>query len=161
MLPKKSTSWSMLVVFLVLSLPLLAQTPNAVVTGAVVDSSGALVPDATVKVTNQDTNVVSTTTTNRAGVFTIINLLPGRYGLIVSKSGFKTLSLPIFELQVNQTLAQNLTLQVGATTETVEVTASSVAAQIQAASTELGTTIDEQQMHELPLNGRSFTQLLL
>ena len=160
MLRKNSTVMSILLC-LALSVSLFAQTPTAVVTGTVLDSSGATVPDAAVKVVNQDTNVVSARNTNNAGVFTIVNLLPGRYALTVSKSGFKTTALPVFELQVNQTLNQSITMQVGAVTETVEVSASSVAATIQSASTELGTTIDEVQMHELPLNGRSFTQLLL
>ena len=160
LLPKKSTLLSIL--FFVASCGLVyAQTPTAVVNGQVFDSSGAVVPGASVKVTNQETNVVSEKTTNSAGLFTVINLLPGRYVLAVSKTGFKTSTLPVFELQVNQTLTQNITMEVGAVTETVEVNAASVAALIQSSTTELGTTIDEQQMHELPLNGRSFTQLLL
>jgi hypothetical protein len=157
---KKSTAMS-IVLCLAFSVSLYAQTPTAVVTGTVLDSSGATVPGADVKVVNQDTNVTSEKTTNTAGAFTIINLLPGRYVLTVSKNGFKTLALPEFELQVNQTLTETLTMQVGSITETVEVSASSVAALIQSSTTELGTTIDEQEMHELPLNGRSFTQLLL
>src|SRR5579859_2740965 len=135
----KSTVMSILLC-LALSVSLFAQTPTAVVTGTVLDTSGATVPDAAVKVVNQDTNVVSARNTNNAGVFTIVNLLPGRYALTVSKSGFKTTALPVFELQVNQTLNQSITMQVGAVTETVEVSASSVAATIQSASTELGTT---------------------
>jgi hypothetical protein len=160
LIAKKSTLMSIFLC-LALSAPLFAQTPTAMVTGTVIDSSGATVPGAQVKVVNQDTNVTSEKTTNTAGQFTVINLLPGRYALSVSKNGFKTLALPVFELQVNQTLTENVTMQVGSVTETVEVSASSVAATIQSATTELGTTIDEEDVHELPLNGRNFTQLLL
>jgi len=143
------------------SIALYAQMPNAVVNGTVLDSTGAVVTDAEVKVTNEATNVVSRTRTNGAGAFTVINLMPGHYVLQVTKSGFKTINIPSFELQVNQTLNEKLQMEVGAASETVEVSASSIGALIQSASTELGTTIDEKQMDELPLNGRSFTQLLI
>jgi hypothetical protein len=161
MLFAKKSTLSSILLCLAFCFSSYAQTPTAVVTGTVLDSSGAVVPGATVKVVNQDTNIVSAKQTNGAGLFTIINLLPGRYVLTVTKAGFKTVALPVFELEVNQTLNQSITMPVGAATETVEVSASSVAATIQSATTELGTTVDEVEMHELPLNGRNFTQLLL
>ncbi len=140
---------------------LLGQTPSAVVTGIVRDASGGTVPDARVTVVNQETNVVNQKDTNQSGAFTIINLLPGSYTLSVERSGFKKVELPAFKLDVNQTLTQNITLQVGSTSETVTVNADAVGVMIQRASTELGTTIDQQAMTELPLNGRNFTQLLI
>src|SRR5580698_2474020 len=138
-----------------------AQTPTATVNGSVTDPSGAAVPDARVTVVNQDTNVASSKNTNADGTFTIINLLPGNYTLTASKAGFKNVALPPFKLDVNQTLTQNLHMEVGASTDTVTVSADSVSVMIQRSSTELGTTIDEQEMHELPLNGRNFTELLI
>jgi hypothetical protein len=143
------------------SAALFAQTPTAVVNGAVVDPSGATVPEAKVTAVNQDTNVVSTKNTAQDGTFTIINLLPGNYVLTVEKSGFKKIAMPRFKLDVNQTLTQKITLDVGSSTETVTVSADSIGVMVQRASTELGTTIDEQMMHELPLNGRNFTELLI
>ena len=140
---------------------LFSQTPTAVVNGSVVDPTGASVPDAKVSVINQETNVASTKNTNAEGAFTIVNLLPGNYILTVEKSGFKKVALPVFKLDVNQTLTQTITMQVGSTNETVEVNANSVAVMVQRATTELGTTIDEHEMHELPLNGRNFTELLI
>jgi len=140
---------------------LFAQTPTAVVTGTVVDPSGATVPDAKVTVVSQETNVRSEKTTNADGTFTIINLLPGEYVLTVEKSGFKRAALPVFKLDVNQTFTQKITLEVGNSTEEVTVSANSVEVMVQRATTELGTTIDEQAMHELPLNGRNFTELLI
>jgi hypothetical protein len=140
---------------------LLAQSPTAVVTGSVVDSTGASVPGARVTIVNQATSVVSTRNTNGEGAFTIINLLPGNYVLTVEKDGFKKTALPVFKLDVNQTLSEKITLEVGATSETVEVSASSVEVMVQRATTELGTTMDEQMVHELPLNGRNFTQLMV
>jgi hypothetical protein len=67
----------------------------------------------------------------------------------------------VFKLDVNQTLTQKITLEVGSSSETITVNADAVGVMIQRASTELGTTIDEQAVHELPLNGRNFTQLLI
>lgn len=140
---------------------LFAQTPTAVVNGTVTDPSGAVVPDARVTVVNQDTNILSTKSTSADGTFTIVNLLPGNYTLTVEKNGFKKVALPAFKLDVNQTLTENLALQVGESTQTVTVSAESVGVMVQRATTELGMTFDEHMAHELPLNGRNFTQLLI
>src|SRR5579871_403215 len=149
------------VLVLSFSVALAAQTPTAVVNGSVVDSQGASVPGAKVRVTNQETNVASEKVTGQDGSFVIINLLPGNYSLTVEKTGFKKVALPAFKLEVNQTLTEQIAMQVGDVSETVTVSESSVAVMIQRSTTELGTTIDEKEMHELPLNGRNFTQLLL
>src|SRR5580700_9741460 len=122
-----------------------AQTPTAVVNGTVLDTTGGTVEGAVVKLTNTETNIVSQTNTNSAGFFTFINLLPGHYTLTVTKDGFKTDSLPVFELVVNQTLTEKLKLEVGTTTQTVEVKADDGGQMIQRSTTELGTIIDEQQ----------------
>jgi len=152
---------SLLFVLLVSTATLFAQTPTAVVNGTVVDTSGAMVPDARVIAVNQETNFASQKNTAADGTFTIINLLPGNYVLTVEKSGFKKAALPVFKLDVNQTLTEKIELQVGSSAETVTVSAESVGVMLQRATTELGTTIDEQMMHELPLNGRNFTELLI
>src|SRR5579871_2332648 len=149
------------VLVLSFSVALAAQTPTAVVNGSVVDSQGASVPGAKVRVTNQETNVASEKVTGQDGSFVIINLLPGNYSLTVEKTGFKKVALPAFKLEVNQTLTEQIAMQVGDVSETVTVSESSVAVMIQRSTTELGTTIDEKEMHELPLNGRNFTQLLI
>jgi len=159
--PIRTAGVALIFVCLVSTATLFAQTPTAVVNGTVVDSSGATVPDAKVTVVNQATNVVSVKSTNVDGTFTIINLLPGNYTLTVEKSGFKKVALPAFKLDVNQTLTETIPLEVGASTETVTVSAESVGVLVQRSSTELGTTMDEQMMHELPLNGRNFTQLMV
>src|SRR5579871_6894175 len=83
---------------------LFAQTPTATITGIVVDPSGATVPEATVIVVNTDTNVRTQASSNVSGAFTVVRLLPGNYVLTVSKTGFKTVALPAFKLDVNQTL---------------------------------------------------------
>src|ERR1700757_573765 len=73
-----------------------AQTPTAVVTGTVLDSTGGSVPEATVTVVNQATNVRSQKKTAADGTFTILNLLPGNYVLTVEKEGFKKAAIPEF-----------------------------------------------------------------
>jgi hypothetical protein len=136
---------------------LFAQTPTGEVNGTVVDSSGGTVPGADVKAINQDTNIVSETNTNQDGAFTIVNLPPGNYVLTVEKAGFKSITLPVFALDVDQTLTEKLALQVGSSSETVTVTAQG--ALLQSSSAELGTTIEQQMVGQLPLNGRNFTEL--
>jgi hypothetical protein len=135
---------------------LLAQTTTAEVNGVVLDDGGRTIPAASVRVTNQETNIVSAVQTNQDGTFTIINLLPGRYILAVQKSGFKTITLPAFSLDVNQILTQKLTMQVGSVQETVTVTGQAM--QLQTSSAELGTTVDPQMVAALPMNGRNFTE---
>jgi Carboxypeptidase regulatory-like domain/TonB dependent receptor len=133
-----------------------AQTPTAEVTGVVLDSSGAAISTASVRVTSQDTNVVSEMNTNQDGSFTIINLLPGRYTLTAEKSGFKTITLSGIILDVNQILTEKLTMQIGSTQETVTITGEAV--QMQSSSAELGTTINPEMVQDLPMNGRNFTE---
>ena len=139
----------------------LAQSPTATVNGTVVDATGGSVPGAKVTAVNQETNVSSTRTTGTDGSFTIINLVPGNYVLSVEGTGFKKVVLPVFKLDVNQTFSQKITMEVGSTSETVVVSAGSLEVMVQRASTELGTIMDEQMMHEMPLNGRNFTSLMI
>ena len=112
-------------VLLVVATTAVAQTPTASITGTVLDTTGGTIPDATVTVVNQATNIQSQKRTAADGVFTILNLLPGDYVLTVEKEGFKKAALASFKLDVNQTLTQTITLAVGSSTETVEVSADS------------------------------------
>src|SRR5580658_8408319 len=133
------TAVSSLILVCLAGVTLFAQTPTAVINGTVVDASGAIVPDAKVTAISQETNIATTKNSSTDGSFSILNLLPGSYVLTVEKNGFKKLALPAFNLDVNQTLTQTLTLQLGASTETVTVSAESVGVMLQRASTELGT----------------------
>src|ERR1700733_3540209 len=112
---------------------LFAQTPTAVVNGAVVDPSGAAGPDARVTGVNQEMNVVCAKSTSPDSSFSISNLLPGDYVLTVEKSGFKKAALPVFKLDVNQTLTERIELQVGSSAETVTISAESVGVMLQRA----------------------------
>ncbi|HMJ61683.1 MAG TPA: carboxypeptidase-like regulatory domain-containing protein, partial [Bryobacteraceae bacterium] len=131
-----------------------AQTSAGEVNGTVVDRSGGTVASAKVTLTNQATQVASQAQTNPSGYFVFINVRPGSYVLSVGGAGFKTSQVP-FQIAVNQTLTQNLTLDVGAVNETVTVTAE--APLLQPSTTNLGMVIAEQAVKQLPLNGRNFT----
>jgi hypothetical protein len=139
--------------------PVLAQTSMGAVNGTVTDGTGAVVPGATVTLVNQATNVRNERVSNSAGFFTFVNVRPGRYILTVELSGFSKAQLTPFVVDVNQTVARNVVLQVGATTETVEVTGQSEL--LQTTSAELGNVVEEKVIRAVPTQGRNFTQLLL
>src|SRR6266478_8932347 len=134
------------------------QTSYATVNGLVLDSSGAVVPSATVQAIKDDTNVAYSTVTNNEGVYSIPDLLPGRYHIQVSKPGFKTVVKPDIVLNVQDARGINFTLQVGAVSEVVTVQGG--ASQLETESAEIGTVVEEAGVHDLPLNGRNFSQLL-
>src|SRR5436190_10225161 len=92
-------------------LPAAAQGVYGVVSGTVSDSSGAVLPGATVRVINVDTQVTSTLTTNEAGVYNATNLIPGIYTVEASLSGFRTAVTKSVTLEVNANLKVDVTLQ--------------------------------------------------
>jgi len=95
------------------------------VTGLVTDPTGAAVPDAAITLVNQDTGVKTVVATDGAGNFTTPGIIQGKYTLQVSKEGFKAISQPDLELMIGgRTYTQNVTLQLGAVSQTVEVNAS-------------------------------------
>src|SRR5437660_6737982 len=149
---------ALLAALLALAAPLGAQTSSGETNGTVTDSSGGVLPGASVTLTNQGTGISSTTVTNASGNFVFVNVQPGTYVLKVELQGFKTAQTPLFELGVNQTITRRIALSVGAVSENVTVSATSPI--VQASSSELGTVITEEAVHDLPLNGRNFTQLL-
>lgn len=140
------------------SFNLFAQTATGEVNGTISDSSGASVPDASVKLTNKATQVVTRTTTNPTGQYFLIHLQPGMYALRIEKQGFSPVEIDPLQVSVNQTVKQDVSLKVGAADQTVQVTAE--AATVESSTTELGTVIAQRTVNDLPLNGRNFTQLL-
>jgi len=137
------------------------QRTTGVINGTVSDSTGALVVGVAVTLTNQDTGIVSRAMTNATGAFVFLNVDPGPYALTFAKPGFRTISIQPFALTVNQTLTENQTMTVGATSETVEVDASQLGIMLQKGTSELGTVIQTKEIQQLPLNGRNFTSLLV
>lgn len=135
-----------------------AQGIRATVTGRVTDSSGAVVPNAKVTVTNSGTNEARSVVTNDEGEYTIPQLPPGDYALTAEQAGFKKL-VQRFTLETGQGARVDLTLQAGAVTEQVEVTA--VTPVIAAEDASIGNVVDQKKIVELPLNGRNYLQLAL
>jgi hypothetical protein len=135
-----------------------AQVSTASLNGVVRDPSGAAVPNATVKLHNQDTNIDRTTVTNSDGVYAIVSIPPGGYTLDASATGFGTQQIPAFTLAVGQTATFDFALQVGV--QNTVVTVQGATQQLDVTSSNLGTVMATQQVNDLPLNGRNFTQLL-
>ena len=129
------------------------QESRATLTGVVTDSSGAVVPGATVIVRNVDTGEETRGTTTGQGAYTIPFLRPGNYHVTVEASGFKRYSREHITLQVAQTTQINVAMEVGALTETVQVTAE--APLLDTAKADRGGLINTQQLSELPINGRN------
>ncbi|HEV8428434.1 MAG TPA: TonB-dependent receptor [Pyrinomonadaceae bacterium] len=131
---------------------------NAKVSGTVTDPNGAAVPGAAVKLINQATKIEVEATTNEDGYFNFVNVNPAMYTLRVEVQGFKGVQTAPFDVGVSEAVVQNVSLTIGAVSETVEII--SGAELIQQASSDLGTVIPEKVVQDLPLNGRNFTQLL-
>ena len=136
-----------------------AQTGVGDINGTIVDRSAGAVPNATVHLTNLDTLIVDQASSNNSGFFVFHNVRPGSYSLSVEAQGFKKAEVSSIELTVNQSLTQNITLDVGSVNESIAVTAE--APLLQQSSSELGSVVYEQVIKELPLNGRNFTQLII
>src|SRR6266576_1192074 len=136
-----------------------AQTVNGAFHGTVIDSTGAVVPGATVEVTNLATGLTRNASANQAGFYTITQLPPGQYSVTVSKTGFAKVLQSRVELLVNQDVEADYTLNVGAVTQHVEVTSAPPA--LETANATLDQVIGSKQVVDLPLNGRQFTQLVL
>ncbi len=146
----------MIVVLLSLS-SAVAQTATGVITGSVLDSSGAIIAGAKITLLNQETNQTREVTANPAGVYEFRALPNGLYTIRAEMPGFKKEEIRGLQLTVAQTIQLDLELELGQVTDSVTVEAS--AAQIQASEASLSQVIDEKRVRELPINGRNFMQL--
>ncbi len=143
--------------WLVLSSP--AQTTNGLITGTITDSTGAVVPQAVVDVTNQGTTQLRTATTDNSGSYIVPQLPPGTYDISVKKAGFATENRANVQLQVNQNATLNFSLSVSSSAETVQVTGAPPP--LNTTSATLTDVVGHEATVDLPLNGREFTQLTL
>jgi hypothetical protein len=135
-----------------------AQFTNATISGLVIDPSGKPIVDANVQILNDATGVQYAGMTNGSGIYTVSILPPGKYRVQVSKVGFKTLIKPDITLNVETALALNFTLPVGARSESVTVEAGS--SSINTTDGSVSTVIDRKFVQNIPLNGRSFQDLI-
>ena len=134
-----------------------AQVETGRFVGRITDPQGALVPGAVVKATNLGTNIVQTATTNSSGEFVITPVQAGVYNLTVTAKGFSVVSTSNIEVQVGQVVREDLALQLGAETTTIDVNVETPLLSTDTAT--IGTVISNQQLTSLPLNGRGFFKL--
>ena len=125
--------------------------------GTVIDSSGAVVPNASVMVRNTGTDVAQTVRTDSAGNYQVPALSPGQYDVEVSAPGFATTTSRGIVLRVSTTVTNNVELRVTTTQQTINVTAQ--APVVDETGISVGQVVDQETVQEAPLNGRHFVDL--
>jgi len=135
-----------------------AQNTTGDVLGTVTDSSGAVIPGATVIITNTQTQTIRKASTDEQGQYTFALLQVGDYTIRVERTGFKSLDLPKFTLTVGERRRVDAALTIGAQSETVTVTTEPPA--LQSDSTTLGDTLEPQAVQDLPTEGRNYYSLV-
>jgi Carboxypeptidase regulatory-like domain len=149
------------ILFLLIVVVLVASAARAEVggeiTGVVKDQTGSVIPGATVVVTNTQTGVKQTATTDQDGVFTFPVLSVGQYQMDVSSDGFQSFRKTGLTIDINSALVFDVTLRVKEQDQSVEVTEG--AAQVETTDTQLGQVLGSKKVTEIPLNGRSYTDL--
>lgn len=138
--------------------PLIAQIVYGSLVGTVTDASGAVVPNATVTLTNLGTSERRVTQTDSNGGYQFLTLVPGHYEVDVEKSGFKRFSRQPVDVQVQTATRIDAALPVGDVQQTVRVAGESPLLQTQNAS--LGTTVEGRSVQDMPLNGRNIMSLV-
>src|SRR3984957_11512001 len=158
-LVRKCAPW-MVVILLSLSLgpSCYAQVSSATLSLNITDTSGALVPDATVVIRNTETNQEQRAKTSRSGTTAFTYLKPGRYSLNVSKNDFAEIAVANIILNVGDDRRLQLALKVGSASQSVTVDGSGI--QINTTDGSVSTVIDRQFVENIPLNGRSFQDLI-
>jgi hypothetical protein len=135
-----------------------AQGETASVSGRVTDPSNAAITNAEIQIKNVDTNALQTVTTNNDGFYVFPYLNPGNYLMTATKQGFRSLSVTGIKLNVQDTLSRNFSMQVGSSAESITVNGN--AATINTSDGSVGMTVGGDLVQNLPLNGRSFQQLI-
>ena len=157
--PATISCWTGAFLLLLISaLPVHAQF-GASLAGTVLDQTGASIPRASVTLTNAATQAIQVSITNDTGAYHFSELAPGQYSLVVTAGGFKTNNVTDLALEAETPRNVNITLQPGATTESVQVNGDLVPL-LQTADASIGTTIDSEQIQRLPTIGSDPYELL-
>ena len=130
----------------------------ASIRGTVVDSSGAVLPDAKLTATNVATGLTYSATSSKDGLFAFLQLPIGDYKIVIEKPSFKTVTQSHIHLDLDQIFNLKVTMDVGTMSETITVEANP--SQVETTSMQLGVTVTGNQIVDLPLNGRNWTQLM-
>ena len=138
---------------------LMGQTTNGTITGTITDPSGAAMGGVQIQVTRQDTGEQRSATSLDNGTYIIPQLPPATYDVTVAKTGFAKETRSGVQLLVNQSATLDFRLSVAAVSQTIDVTAAPP--QLNTTNATLGDVVQHQQIVDLPLNGRNFTQLTL
>jgi hypothetical protein len=144
---------------MVFALSGIAQTTNGLITGTVFDPTGAVVPKATITITDLGTHLVRTSISDERGYYIIPQLPPSMYSVVVSKGGFESAERPTLQLHVNEEATIDFKLIVGSSVQRIEVT--TTAPPLNTTSATIGDVVDHETTVDLPLNGRQFTDLTL
>lgn len=143
---------------LLFSVAVFAQTQTATLRGSVRDSSGAMIAEARLTLVSEAQNRPWTARSNASGEYQFVLIPPGTYSLTVESPGFKKFVQPRFTLEVAQVAAIEVSLEIGSTTETVEVRGESPL--LEGSSSTLGEVVNSLTTESLPLNGRNIMQLV-
>jgi hypothetical protein len=155
---RRRTPLFLLVLCLLMTAAVALASTTGSITGIVTDASGAVVPNATVTATNEDTGVASVVKTDSAGFYNFPNLVVGNYDLSVEQKGFKSYVKTAIRIDANTVFRVDVKLELGEISE--KVTVESDAVQVETQSTQMGEVINSQKIEAVPLNGRSFIDLL-
>lgn len=145
---------------IVLAATAFGQVSTGRISGAVTDSSGAVVPGAKVTVTNEATGINRTANSNQEGFYVVANLPVGSFTVAVEAAGFRKFVLSHNEVPAAGKVTVDVTVQVGAAAESVTVTATGGAETVNTVSGELAFTVDSDQVKDLALNGRNYLELI-
>jgi hypothetical protein len=128
---------------------------TASVTGIVTDTTGAVIPEANVRLENPATSVAYNAVTNAVGSYTVANVAPGPgYQLTITREGFKPVVISGIYLNIDATRTQNVKMSVGTTTETVEVSASSESETLNTSDATVGNNFEVSMLNDLPVQNR-------
>ena len=134
-----------------------AQVDTGTISGVVRDQSGAVVPGATITLTNAATDLILKTTSNSVGLYQFSALRIGTYTISAEAKGFAKVTQQNATLAIQQNLVADFTMQPGSVTQVIQVT--SAPAQLQTEDASVGSVVEQQSINDLPLNGRNYTFL--